>query len=70
MTERVAVVEKILGANDQLAEQNRARLDAEGVENVRRAPRTIVGGVRFWDGNFPPMGRSGRDAIRQDCRAR
>jgi len=34
MAERVAVVEKILGANDQLAEQNRARLDAEGVFGV------------------------------------
>ena len=31
MPERVAVVERILSANDQLAAQNRARLDAAGV---------------------------------------
>lgn len=31
MTERVAVVERILGANDRLAAENRARLDAASV---------------------------------------
>ncbi len=31
MTVRIPIVEKILGANDQLAEENRARLDAAGV---------------------------------------
>jgi len=31
MTQRIAVVEKILSANDRLAEQNRARLDAARV---------------------------------------
>ena len=31
MTQRVAVVERILGANDRLAADNRARLDAAGV---------------------------------------
>lgn len=34
MTEKVAVVEKILGANDRLADQNRKRLDAGGVKAV------------------------------------
>lgn len=34
MTEKVAVVEKILGANDRLADQNRKRLDAAGVKAV------------------------------------
>ena len=31
MTQRIPVVEKILNANDQLAEQNRSRLDSAGV---------------------------------------
>ncbi len=31
MTQRVPIVEKILNANDQLAEENRTRLDQEGV---------------------------------------
>jgi len=31
MTQRIPVVEKILNANDRLAEENRARLDAAGV---------------------------------------
>ena len=31
MTERVPVVERILGANERLAADNRARLDAAGV---------------------------------------
>ena len=31
MTQRVAVVERILGANDRLAADNRARLDIAGV---------------------------------------
>ena len=31
MTERIAVVEQIMGANDRLAAQNRKRLDAAGV---------------------------------------
>ncbi len=31
MTQRIAVVEKILGANERLAEENRRRLDAAGV---------------------------------------
>lgn len=34
MTQRIAVVEKILSANDRLAEQNRARLDAARVLGV------------------------------------
>lgn len=34
MTERVAVVEKILSANDRLAEENRRRLDDQGVFGV------------------------------------
>ena len=34
MTERVAVVEKILSANDRLAEENRRRLDERGVFGV------------------------------------
>lgn len=54
MTERVPVVEKILGANERLAEANRARLEAAGVYglNFMASPgagktsvieRTIVG---------------------------
>ena len=31
MKQRIAVVEKILGANDRLAEENRRRLDGAGV---------------------------------------
>ena len=31
MTERIAVVEKIMGANERLADQNRRRLDDSGV---------------------------------------
>ena len=31
MTERIAVVEEIMGANDRLAAQNRKRLDEAGV---------------------------------------
>ena len=31
MTQRVPVIERILGANDRLAADNRARLDAAGV---------------------------------------
>jgi hydrogenase nickel incorporation protein HypB len=31
MPERIAVVEQILGANDQMARENRARLDAAGI---------------------------------------
>jgi len=40
MTTRVAVVEKILSANDRLAEQNRARLDSAGVVglNIMASP--------------------------------
>ncbi|HRO25274.1 MAG TPA: hydrogenase nickel incorporation protein HypB, partial [Promineifilum sp.] len=34
ITERVPVVEKILGANDRLAADNRARLDAAGVYSL------------------------------------
>lgn len=34
ITERVPVVEKILGANDRLAADNRARLDAAGVFSI------------------------------------
>lgn len=34
MTERISVVEKILGANEQLAQQNRASLDAAGVLSI------------------------------------
>src|SRR5512136_3393046 len=39
-TTRVAVVEKILGANDRLAEENRARLDQHGIFglNIMAAP--------------------------------
>ncbi len=40
MTTRVAVVEKILSANDRLAEENRARLDQHGIFglNIMAAP--------------------------------
>lgn len=34
MTERISVVEKILSANEQLAEQNQASLDAAGVFSI------------------------------------
>jgi hydrogenase nickel incorporation protein HypB len=34
MTQRIPVVENILGANDRLAEENRARLDAAGVFSI------------------------------------
>lgn len=34
MTQRVAIVENILGANDRLAEENRARIDRAGVFSI------------------------------------
>ena len=34
MAQRVPVVENILGANDRLADENRARLDAAGCSSA------------------------------------
>jgi hydrogenase nickel incorporation protein HypB len=55
MTERIAIVENILSANDRLAEENRARLDAAGVFSINLMASPGAGKTSLIEQTLPQL---------------
>jgi hydrogenase nickel incorporation protein HypB len=63
MTERVAVVEKILSANDRLAEENRRRLDEQHVFGVNIMASPGAGKTSLIERTLAALGRRWRVGV-------
>jgi hydrogenase nickel incorporation protein HypB len=63
MTERVAVVEKILSANDRLAEENRRRLDEQHVFGVNIMASPGAGKTSLIERTLDALGRRWRVGV-------
>lgn len=63
MTERIPVVENILSANDRLAEQNRARLDAAGVFSINLMASPGAGKTSLIEQTLPRLAEKLRVAV-------
>jgi hydrogenase nickel incorporation protein HypB len=63
MTERIPVVENILSANDRLAEQNRARLDAAGVFSINLMASPGAGKTSIIEQTLPRLAGKLRVAV-------
>ncbi len=63
MTQRIPVVENILNANDRLAEENRARLDAAGVFAVNLMASPGAGKTSLIEQTLPRLASLARVAV-------
>lgn len=63
MTQRIPVVEKILNANDRLAEENRARLDAAGVFAINLMASPGAGKTSLIEQTLPRLAKKMRVAV-------
>ncbi|MFZ5910342.1 MAG: hydrogenase nickel incorporation protein HypB [Chloroflexota bacterium] len=63
MTQRIPVVEKILNANDRLAEENRARLDAAGVFAINLMASPGAGKTSLIEQTLPRLADKLRVAV-------
>ncbi len=63
MAERISVVENILGANDRLAQDNRARLDAAGVFAVNLMASPGAGKTSLIEQTLPRLAQKFRVAV-------
>ena len=63
MTKKVSVVEKILSANDQLAVENRARLDEAGVFAINIMASPGAGKTSLIEQTLPRLGEKFRVAV-------
>jgi hydrogenase nickel incorporation protein HypB len=63
MTERILVVENILSANDRLAEENRARIDAAGVFSINLMASPGAGKTSLIEKTLPLLNDKLRVAV-------
>ncbi len=63
MTQRIPVIEKILNANDRLAEENRARLDAAGVFAINLMASPGAGKTSLIEQTLPRLADKLRVAV-------
>ena len=63
MTERIPVVENILSANDRLAEENRARIDAAGVFSINLMASPGAGKTSIIEQTLPRLKEKLRVAV-------
>jgi len=63
MTERISIVENILSANDRLAEENRARLDAAGIFSINLMASPGAGKTSIIEQTLPRLTERLRVAV-------
>ncbi|OQX63765.1 MAG: hydrogenase accessory protein HypB, partial [Anaerolinea sp. 4484_236] len=63
MTQKIPVVEKILGANETLAEKNRARLDEYGVFGINLMASPGAGKTSLIEQTLPKLAERYRIAV-------